>query len=76
MLSVEELFRKADINSNGPVPWRTEIAERGPGIYVVTLGSGADAGKTPECLPAVERPYWIEGQQIIYIGRSKHCAGA
>lgn len=72
MLAVDQLFRGASIAFCGPVPWGTAIPERGPGVYVVALADGTTCGPRPGDLGEEELARWVAGEQVVYIGRSKH----
>lgn len=70
IVSVPALFAAAGIEQHKTVPWGTKIEERGPGVYVVSL-AGSDCPPL-EHLPEIERTQWVDGQTIVYVGRSKH----
>ncbi len=68
-LSAHDLFDCVSVTMNGPVPWKTMIPEVGPGVYVIKItGSGESAARN---LTDKQRRHWCDGQDIVYIGRSK-----
>jgi hypothetical protein len=69
MLSVLELFRRAEIEMRGPVRWSDPIPEMSSGIYVVALVDLTAV--VPEKLSQSERDRWNLGEEIIYIGKAK-----
>lgn len=69
MISVQALFKSAELTLCGPVAWGEPIADTSSGVYVVTLaGSAVDI----DGLPAPLRALWNDGQEVVYIGRGKH----
>jgi hypothetical protein len=65
----EDLFAAAGVPLRDTVAWGTQIPERGPGVYVLTLA----AAGVPDIagLPDAEQAHWLKGQHVIYVGRSK-----
>lgn len=69
VISAQALFKHVDLTECGPVKWRDPITETGSGVYVVALADPAGGvGELPESLVA----RWIDGQEIVYIGRGKN----
>ncbi len=70
MLRVKDLFENVGLAYNGPIAWETAISERGPGVYVVSLRDRSPPSL--DCLNDIDLAQWIDDEEILYIGRSKH----
>lgn len=80
-MTVAELFRKAKLIPNEPVPWGTPISECSEGVYVVARVGDANGGceacrlpfrdPFPSNLvlnPEYERQRWLPNEPVLYIG--------
>jgi hypothetical protein len=68
-LTAKELLRLAGIVPGGAVHWDDLllVQEKGPGVYIVEV---IDPAHAPDDLSKSERARWVDGQQIVYIGRA------
>jgi len=67
-ISVNDLFDIAAIEMQGPVPWRTPVSETRSGVYVISLTN--PSAVSLDRLGELDRPRWIAGQSVVYIGRA------
>jgi hypothetical protein len=73
VLTVTKLLKGVSLRPRGPVAWGEAIAERTPGIYIVALVRNPNAGCGPvpvHYLDERDRQRWLDGQPIIYVGRT------
>jgi len=68
MITVSQLMTKAGLQRSGCVDWGTAVPETSGGVYVISTDSPLSL--TTSGLSAGLQERWIEGQTIIYIGRS------
>jgi hypothetical protein len=71
-VEIRDLFEKAQLEAHGPLPWGTQIEERGPGVYVISLSPEV----SPESivvpvLDPLHASRWVRGEHIVYIGRTR-----
>jgi hypothetical protein len=66
-LSIEELYKLADIVPAGSVRWGDDVPSVQSGVYVIAI---KDALPGPD-ISDHERSFWLSDQTIIYIGRAK-----
>ncbi len=72
-MTVADLFSCVSLIPRSPVKWPEPVSERGRGVYVVALVGEADAdccAHDISYLPADEQRRWIEGEPVVYIGRT------
>ncbi len=73
-LTVARAFEEAGLVCHGPVEWGEAVPASSQGIYIVALipdPSQVCSLSDVSYLPAPERQKWINGQPIVYIGRTR-----
>ncbi|HTX76977.1 MAG TPA: hypothetical protein VMD29_12285, partial [Terracidiphilus sp.] len=77
-MTVEELFRSANVNPRGPKPWKEAVDESEPGVYVIAIRTlQTECPLCPQMLAQLndferefERILWIPEEEIVYIGQT------
>lgn len=72
-MTVAELFNEIGLSPQGPVRWKTSIAEPKGGVYVVALVGKADSSSriSADYLPPVEQQRWLPNEPIVYVGATE-----
>lgn len=76
-MEVSELFAQVNLLACGPVGWGRRVEESRPGIYVITQAHQPCKALAFKPVPsgvqidmAYEQQRWLEGEPIIYIGKT------
>jgi len=73
-VTVNDLFKSANLSACGPIKWGDPVTERSSGVYVISLARKAELGcgtRNVDYLDASLRTRWLQRRTIIYIGRTK-----
>lgn len=77
-MTINEVFRAAGLEPNGPLPWKQNVEEPTKGVYVVVAKPGSrncplcpiKTARLREIELEFERVLWVAGEGVVYIGQT------